>query len=242
MNKSIFLLLLFIVGSIAIYSQNDLKEDSLIIRRETKRDSLAIRLTPLKETSREPIVYEEPLISSMELELDRNESFDNTQYELSNYLNYKLELTPDLRLRKLSPTLSYSLNEYNYNYGIGNYRQGGVELIYKPLDKLTLSLDGYNVNYNILHSKYNDIVFNFNATYEFTDWMHLSVFGQYSVNSVNNTRFGGYMFAPQTSYGAVLKFKTSEKVDLNVGVERVFNPLTKGWETQGILGPTIRLK
>ncbi|TFD93773.1 hypothetical protein E2605_16625 [Dysgonomonas capnocytophagoides] len=231
MNKSISLLLLLMMSSLIMYSQS-----------EIKRDSLANRLTPLKEIPKEPIIYQEPLIGSMDTELDRNESYDNVKSELPNYLDYKLKLTPDLRPRKLSSILSYSLNEYNYNYGMGNYRQGGIELIYKPLDKLTLSLGGYNVNYNILHSKYNDIVLNFNATYEFTDWMYLSIFGQYSANSLNNARFGGYMFAPQSSYGAVLRFKTSEKVDLNVGVERVFNSLTKNWETQGIFGPTIRLK
>lgn len=242
MNKSIFLLLLLIMSSLTIYSQNEIKRDSSTIYLEVEKDSLAIRLTPPKEISKEPIIYQESLTNSMDIELDRNQSYNKTESELPDYLNYKLELTPYLRPRKLSSPLSYSLNEYNYNYGIGNYRQGGIELIYKPLDKLTLSLGGYNVNYNILHSKYNDIVFNFNATYEFTDWIHLSVFGQYSANSVDNARFGGYMFAPQTSYGAVLRFKTSEKVDLNVGVERVFNSLTKNWETQGILGPTIRLK
>lgn len=180
--------------------------------------------------------------NSTDIELSNRESSDKTNSELPDYLRYKLTLTPDLKPRRLFPTLSYSLNEYSYNYGVGNFRQGGIELVYKPMNKLTLSLGGYTVNYNILHSRYNDIVFNLDATYEFTDWMHLSVFGQYSANSVNNTRFGGYMFAPQTSYGAVLKFKTSEKVDLNVGVERVFNSLTKSWETQGILGPSIRLK
>lgn len=242
MNKSISLLFLLMMSSLIMYSQNEIKRDSLTIHLEMEKDSLAIRLIPQKEIPKEPIIYQEPLINSMDLELGRNESHNKTKSELPNYFNYKLELSPGLRPHKLSSRLSYSLNEYNYNYGIGNYRQGGIELIYKPLDKLTLSLGGYNVNYNILHSKYNDIVFNFNATYEFTDWMYLSVFGQYSANSLNNARFGGYMFAPQTSYGAVLRFKTSEKVDLNVGVERVFNSLTKNWETQGIFGPTIRLK
>ncbi|MFR9165107.1 MAG: hypothetical protein ACLVKO_02335 [Dysgonomonas sp.] len=230
MNRFFFLLFLF-VTSIMVYSQN-----------EIKRDSLVIKYVPQNEISKDPIIYQEPLINSVDTELENRGLNDKSEVKLPNYLNYGLKLTPDLKPRKLSSTLSYSLNGYDYNYGIGNYRQGGIELIYKPLDKLTLSLGGYNVNYNILHGKYNDIVFNFNATYEFTDWMHLSVFGQYSVNSVNNARFGGYMFTPQTSYGAVLKFKTSEKVDLNVGVERIFNPLTKNWETQGILGPTIHLK
>lgn len=214
-----------------VYSQNEINRDSLVIKH-----------VPQNEISKDPIIYQEPLIYSVDTESENRGLNDKSEVKLPNYLNYGLKLSPDLKPRILSSTLSYSLNGYDYNYGMGNYRQGGIELIYKPLDKLTLSLGGYNVNYNILHSRYNDIVFNFNATYEFTDWMHLSVFGQYSANSLNNARFGGYMFTPQTSYGAVLKFKTSEKVDLNVGVERIFNPLTKNWETQGILGPTIHLK
>lgn len=216
MNRFCFLLFLF-VTSVTMYSQNEIIKDSSVINKGFSHN----------EISKDLIIHQTPLINSEDIKLVDREPYNEAEIKLPNYLNYKLELSPDLRPRKLFSTLSYSLNEYNYTYGIGNYRHGGIELIYKPIDKLTILMGGDVVNYNILHSRYNDILFNFNATYQFTDWMYLSVFGQYSVNSLSNARFGGYMLAPQSSYGAVLRFKTSEKVDLNVGVERVFNSLTK---------------
>lgn len=231
MNRFCFLLFLFIT-SIMVYSQNEMMKDSLIIKR----------IFPQNEISKEPIIYQEPLINSVDIELKDREPHSEVEIKLPNYLNYRLKLTPDLKPQKLSSTLSYSLNGYGYNYGIGQYYQGGIEFVYKPLDKLTISFATYGVQYNILHSRYNDVVFNFDATYEFNSWLKLSGFGQYSFNSVNNARFGGYMFAPQTLYGATLQFKASEKVYLNVGIERSFNSLTKNWETNAFLGPSIRLK
>lgn len=230
MNKLVFLVFLLIVCN-TIYSQN-----------EINKDSLKIRINPHEYIRGEPIINQESLYNSLDMGLDNIQIEDKNESKLPDNYNYKLKLTPDLIPRKISSNLSYSLNEYNYNYGIGNYRQGGIELLYKPLNKLTISMGGYAINYNILHGRYNDIMFDFNATFEINDKMFLTLFGQHSVNSMHNAGYGGYMFSPQPSYGAKLKFKTSEKVDLNIGVERSFNSMTKQWKSTGILAPSIRLR
>jgi len=230
MNK-IYVLLLLLVISITINAQNEEKEDSLLIKH-----------LPKKEISGETLLHQELLTKSMNLELKNKELLNEGKLKLPDYLNYKIKLTADLKPQRLSSTLLYSLDEYKFDYVIGEYRQGGIILIYKPLEKLKMSFGGYTVNYSILKSRYNDIMFDYNAQYDFTDWMQLSVFGKYSVKSIHNARIGGYMFSPQTSYGANLKFRTSEKLDINLGISRVLNSLTKGWGTNYILGPSIHLK
>ena len=139
-------------------------------------------------------------------------------------------------------SVSYTFREYSFNYTIGQYHRGGIELNFKPTDKLSITLAGYAVQYNILHSRYNDIVFNFDVAYQFNNWLQASVYGQYSAKGIQNARNGGYMFSPQTYYGAMLDFKTSEKVSINIGVERTLNPFTKGWDTNSILAPKIRFR
>lgn len=230
MNK-IFVLFLLLVLSITTLAQNEIKEDSLLIKH-----------LPKKEISNEPFSNQELITNSMELGLKNEELLNKSSLKLPDYLNYKIKLTADLKPQRLSSTLSYSLNEYNFDYVIGEYRQGGIILIYKPFDKLKMSFGAHTVNYSILKSRYNDILFDYNAQYDFTDWLQLSVYGKYSVKSVQNARIGGYMFSPQSSYGAALKFKTSDKVDINLGVDRVLNSLTKSWGSNFILGPSIHLK
>lgn len=230
MNKLVFSVFLLIVCN-TMYSQN-----------EINKDSLKIRSNPQENIRGEPVIHQQSLKNYLEVESHDIQIEDKTESKLPENLNYKLKLTPDLIPQRLSYTLSYSLNEYNYNYGIGNYRQGGIELFYKPSDRLTISMGGYTVNYNILHSRYNDILYNFNVTYGINDWMVLSLFGQHSVNSMNNADYGGYMFSPQPSYGATLKLKASEIVDLNIGVERSFNSMTKQWESNGMFSRSIRLR
>lgn len=137
MNRSVFSLLFFIAGSMTMFSQNETKEDSLIIRSETKKDSRTIDLTS----------QQKPLDNSRELDLDNRKLHDKTESGLPNYLNYNWKLTPNLKTQKLFSGFSYSPIEYDCNYEIGSYRQAGVGCVYKPLDKLTIFLGGYIVNY-----------------------------------------------------------------------------------------------
>lgn len=69
---------------------------------------------------------------------------------------------------------------------------------------------------------------------------------KYSMNSQRNAFAGGYYLSPQNCYGARLMFKVVDKkkysVDMNVGAERSYNPLSKKWEMNYSLGPDIRLK
>lgn len=178
---------------------------------------------------------------------------------------YKLEyniLTQQMlfNYRYRQPNLNFNGNIYNwennYSYmlyrnsnilhGFGSSYEAGGMILYKPIDNLTFSFGASAVNYAINGVSYNDFLFNASATYRFNNWLKLHIYGQYSLNSQRNALAGGYYLSPQNCYGAVLMIKVVDKkkysVDMNVGAERLYNPLNKKWEMNYRLGPDIRLK
>ncbi|GEM_PF-3343866 len=161
-NRLILLIFPFIFCR-NIYSQNEIKKDSLKLEKEIKEDSFIITSSTPNGLSYKLITHKDSISNPIDIKLENKISIDKSEIRLPDHLNYKLKLTPDLIPQRLFPNLSYSLNEYTYDYGFGSYRQGGIEFVYKPLDKLTLNMAGYIVNYNIFHSKFNDLQFNFNS-------------------------------------------------------------------------------
>lgn len=180
-----------------------------------------------------------------------------SKYNLDNNL-----LTPEMLFNSgyLQPDLNFNSNTYdlenNYSYMLysnnnilhgfgGSYEIGGM-ILYRPFDNLTISFGASAVKYAINGGSYNDFLFNASATYRFNNWLKLQVYGQYSMNSQRNALTGGYYLSPQNCYGAVLMIKVIDKkkysINMNVGAERMYNPLNKKWEMNYMLGPDIRLK
>lgn len=193
-----------------------------------------------------------------ELNMNLVKPMDATsQYNLKNNL-----LTPEMLFNSgyLQPNLNFNNNIYdlenNYSYmlysnsnildGFGGSYEGGGMILYKPFDNLTISLGASAMKYSINGGSYNDFLFNASATYRFNNWLKLQVYGQYSINSQRNAFAGGYYLSPQNCYGAMLMIKVIDKkkysINMNVGAERMYNPLNKKWETNYRLGPDIRLK
>lgn len=144
MNRLILLIFPFIF-CINIYSQNEIKKDSLKLEKEIKEDSFIITSSTPNGLSDKLITHKDSISNPIDIKLENKISIDKSEIRLPDHLNYKLKLTPDLIPQRLFPNLSYSLNEYTYDYGFGSYRQGGIEFVYKPLDKLTLNMAGYIV-------------------------------------------------------------------------------------------------
>lgn len=157
-----------------------------------------------------------------------NLNFNGNIYNMENNYSYML----------------YSNRNILHGFG-GSYEAGGM-ILYKPFENLTFSLGASAANYSINGGSYNDFLFSASMTYRFNNWLRLHIYGQYSMNSQRNAFAGGYYLSPQNSYGAMLMFKVVDKkkysVDINVGAERSYNPLSKKWEMNYRLGPDIRLK
>lgn len=224
MNKFLLFILLFFYCFV-VYSQSETTIDSTVIRKSGRI-----------EISNDPLLYQESIkeINIKPEEIEVKDSITDS--------GYTLQPTLDSNPLKLPDKLTYSLNEYEYNYGIGQYHEGRIEISYKPMKKFSLYSGVSGVHYNILHSRYKDIVFDFNAIYQFNSLLQLSVFGQYSINSDRNERFGGYMFSPQNTYGAELNIRLSDNLDLSLRRERVLNPMTRKWENNTVLAPAFRFK
>lgn len=93
---------------------------------------------------------------------------------------------------------------------------------------------------------FNDLVFSASLIYKFNNWLKFYLYGQYSVNTYANSMAGGYGLSPLNSYGAGLIIGVANKkrysIDLNVGVENAYNPLSGKWEIIYNCAPQITLK
>lgn len=131
-------------------------------------------------------------------------------------------------------------------HGFGSNYEVGIFLLYQPFDNLTFSLGASGVKYSINGVSYNDYLFSASMTYRFNNWFKLHLYGQYSMNSQSNALSGGYYLSPKNCYGAVVMIKVADKrkysIDMNMGIERSYNPLNNKWEMNYRLGPEIRLK
>lgn len=216
---------------------------STILHAQTtaeKKDSIVITQPQRNEISRDVILHEaSPPKNAVPNTENKN------PYALSaldSIIRSDNNIPYDASVDRSVNRLSYSLQETDYNYGIGQFHQGGVSLLYKPLDKISIKLDANAIQYNILHSRYNDVISNLSIGYKFNNWLELFIFGQYAVNAENNARHGGYMLSPQTSYGTMVNFKLTDNIDLGLRQERVLNPMTRKWENNTVLAPAIRFK
>lgn len=119
MNRPIFLIFPFIVCS-NIYSQNEIKKDSLKLEKEIKKDGLIITLSTQNELSNKLITHKDSISNPIDIELENKISIDISEVSLPGHLNYKLKLTLDLVPQRIFPNLSYLLNEYTFDYGVGS--------------------------------------------------------------------------------------------------------------------------
>lgn len=166
---------------------------------------------------------------------------------LDNPVYHQPVLNFNGNIYNLKHDLSYMLySDKNMLYGFGGSFEAGGLILYQPFDNLSFSLGASGVKYSMNGSSYNDFLFSASMTYRFNNWLKLHLYGQYSMNSQSNAFAGAYYLSPQNCYGAVLMIKVADKkkysVDMNVGVERSYNPLNGKWEMNYRLGPEIRIK
>ncbi len=122
--------------------------------------------------------------------------------------------------------------------GLGNTGSAALMLSGVWDERLTLAVGATGVKYHYGRSAWNDFGVNAQASYQLTDRLSLNAFGEHYFD----TRFGGIAAMSYTQvsrYGGALGIKISDKVKMNVGAQRYYDPYRRQWVTIPILAPEV---
>lgn len=136
---------------------------------------------------------------------------------------------------------------------------GGQVTYYSPDKRWELSGGIYAAHYSMstpagiaavnsgqLVNKYGpqfDLGFNTSAAYRINDYLRVHAYVQYSHYGKSNS-MKGYMtpMYPQSHYGVTMEVKVTDWLDVNGGIERIYDPTKMKWVTTPVFGPSIRIK
>lgn len=124
--------------------------------------------------------------------------------------------------------------------GLGNMASGTLALTGTVDEKLTLTGGVSGMKYHFDRSTWNDYGMFGRASYKLSDRLSLNAFGQYYFDQrYHSIPSMGYM--QSANFGGTLGIKVSDKVSLDVGVQRYYDPYSGTWRTLPVVAPTINL-
>lgn len=229
MKMSFYIWIIFLIGIIipitSVTAQNN-KEDILLLLEKPIQTDKEVKsmLLPDSKTSF-PVVYPE---------------LSTTNMFLLPYGN-ALKLNTILGDCNLSDTTKFlkhfsyiPFNEHKTYVGFGKYNNIGTSLFWVPTDKLSLEAKIYiskQFGY-ILASRHISVGTGLMLNYDITDRLRFRIGGQY-LNSDNTDPFLNMNnLFPKTNIGVDLQYKTTEKMEVGVGLEYQYNNKTNTWKPE----------
>lgn len=113
--------------------------------------------------------------------------------------------------------------------------------ITQPIDErwqLTAGVTG--MKYHMGRDVWNDFGISGRASYSLTDRISLNAFGQYYLNQRYHS-IAGMSYMQNSSYGATVGYKFSDKFSLDVGAQRYYDVYAGQWRTIPVVQPTLNL-
>ncbi len=154
-------------------------------------------------------------------------------------LDYNLQ--DNFQLAHSTYLATYS--DYNTYPTMGTYIQAGADVTQLLGDRWVLTGGLYTTKYtmpSLVHGARFDAGLRGSLSYRINDWLRIKTYGQYSVNGQQNST-QGYLtpMAPQSHYGMVMEFKITDRISLEAGMERIYNPMKMKWENVPVFSPVI---
>lgn len=122
--------------------------------------------------------------------------------------------------------------------GLGDTRSASIALTKTFGDRLTVTAGVTGNKYHFGREAWNDYGIYGNMRYQLNERFALKAFGQYYFNPRYHS-MAAMPYIDEASYGATLETKFSNKVSLDVGVQRYYDPYSHTWRTLPILAPTV---
>lgn len=253
--KKLFIILFLLTVSFRVAAQNEQTKDSTLLNRfptEMGKEPLF----PPPGTAAAP---------NRDMPVKTSLSMDSTDLHITLPTYYPNFPWMDIRMGKmvssydpfvmdyehygafqLSPnSILSTFSTYNTYPTMGTIIQSGADFIYRPNERWELTGGMYTAKYTIpsrMHGSQFDIGLDASAAYRINNFLRIRFFGQYSGFGKQNS-LNGYMnpMYPQSHYGVVMEVKINDYLEIQGGVERVYNASKMKWETVPILAPVIHL-
>lgn len=152
------------------------------------------------------------------------------------------QLFSDFQAKPLSAWgggVAYGFSSTNNLPGLGNFRSTSIG-IKQQFGRFTVTgaISGYK--YHINRNTYNDYGISGRVSYQINPHFSVSVYGNYSVNHVQESPAS----APYTNsscFGGSVHYHASETFGAEMGVRRVFDPEQNKWKTVPVVEPTVNV-
>lgn len=124
--------------------------------------------------------------------------------------------------------------------GLGNVGSASVSLT-QPLGERLVVTAGLSGNkYHFGPQVWNSYGVYGNASYRLNERLTLNAFGQYFRNPMIGS-VAAMPYMQDTRYGGTLGIKMSNRVSLDVGAQRYYDPYLRQWRTVPIIAPTVNV-
>lgn len=168
------------------------------------------------------------------------------QYELPPYETWHKPIYNSLNLSGgilNSNLISYPVLGKNAFYlsgtqelmpGISSMNSMTAGFMVQPTDNWIININSSAVKYRDFIGIQNDFTINATTYISLSDNWGINIYGSYSMNEMNNVIKGFDMkspFAPNSYFGGSLEYKFTDKVSLEAGMRREFNPWLRRWES-----------
>jgi len=118
--------------------------------------------------------------------------------------------------------------------GISSMNSMTAGFIIQPMDNWIINISGSAIKYRDFIGIHNDFTINASTYIALSDNWGINIFGGYSMNAMKNV-VGGVdtksPFAPSSYFGGSLEYKFTDKLSLEAGMRREFNPWLRRWES-----------
>ncbi|HEY5590624.1 MAG TPA: hypothetical protein VIK55_06360 [Paludibacter sp.] len=188
-------------------------------------------------------------------------SYENRNFKLIDIINKNQTINfPAINNKTFLPNIKFDGNLYNrYYINSRNWiNTSRIQNNYIGLGGLTTVSANYNwrigtfsiitgglyaSKFNVYNNFRNDAGVNGNIKFVLSDRISMNLFGQYSVNGINNAIIPLMStLYPQSFYGGSFEFKVNDKWGLMVGAENEFDVMTRKWVTKPFVMPLFYQK
>jgi len=138
--------------------------------------------------------------------------------------------------------LFYMQNETNSIPGITATNSVSAGYFMHLMNNWHINVRATTLMYRDFSGIYTDFPINVSSHAFISDRLGINAYGQYSINSIPNSEKGSIPnspFAPNSYFGGSLEFRITEKLGVETGIGRHFNPWNRKWESFFFVFPKI---
>lgn len=123
---------------------------------------------------------------------------------------------------------------------LGNVGEATMSFTQPVGDRLVLTAGLAGSKYHFGRDVWNSYGVYGRASFQLSERLSLSAFGQYYTDR-RPGQVAALPYMGDTRYGGTLGIKMSERVSLDVGAQRYYDPYTRQWRTVPIIAPTVNV-